>query len=82
MQQARLHASPAWLPQHARLVWLQGVYACWQVQNYQCLQAQNGKIYAVGLMAMWPYHLGLRGKLWLQRRTSSEPHWTEVMEGW
>eukprot|EP00891_Asterochloris_glomerata_P004794 jgi/Astpho2/4794/e_gw1.00067.240.1_t len=31
---------------------------------------------------MWPYHLGLRGKLWLQRRTSSEPHWTEVMEGW
>jgi len=34
------------------------------------------------LLLFWPYHVGLRSKLWIQRRISTEPHWTLITDGW
>lgn len=43
-----------------------------------CLQTPQGSIHPLGLAVFWPYHAGLRAKLALQRRFSSEPSWTQI----
>ncbi|DBB06424.1 hypothetical protein WJX77_007711 [Trebouxia sp. C0004] len=42
----------------------------------------SGSIPYWNLVILWPYHVGLRSKLWIQRRISTEPHWTLITDGW
>ncbi|KAK9805939.1 hypothetical protein WJX73_006912 [Symbiochloris irregularis] len=42
----------------------------------------DGTIALWAKVAFWPYHLGLRGKLWVQRRTTTEAHFNEIANGW
>lgn len=46
------------------------------------LQTVGGNIPYWNLLLLWPYHVGLRSKLWIQRRVSTEPHWTLITDGW
>ena len=46
------------------------------------LQTTRGQISAWNFVLLWPYHVGLRSKLWIQRRASTEPHWTLITDGW
>ena len=46
------------------------------------MQRENGDISALGIVAFWPYHLGLRTKLSIQRRISTEPAWNQILPGW
>jgi hypothetical protein len=41
-------------------------------------KGKDGSISTFGFMLFWPYHIGLRLKLALQRRISSEPTWNQV----
>lgn len=41
-------------------------------------KGQDGTINALGFALFWPYHIGLRLKLALQRRISIEPTWNQV----
>lgn len=34
------------------------------------------------MLLLYPYHASLRMKLWIQRRVSTEPHWTLITDGW
>ncbi|KAL3153932.1 hypothetical protein ABBQ32_013494 [Trebouxia sp. C0010 RCD-2024] len=45
-------------------------------------KTEAGQIPYWNLLLLWPYHTGLRTKLWVQRRTSTEPHWTLITDGW
>lgn len=38
----------------------------------------DGTISPISKLVFWPYHLGLRGKLWVQRRSSNEPLYDKV----
>eukprot|EP00879_Flechtneria_rotunda_P029300 GHRR01031644.1.p1 GENE.GHRR01031644.1~~GHRR01031644.1.p1 ORF type:complete len:164 (-),score=40.89 GHRR01031644.1:10-501(-) len=42
------------------------------------LKWANGSISPLSQLAFWPYHAGLRGKLWIQRRRSAEPLFNNV----
>lgn len=42
---------------------------------------RNGSIHPVSLIVWWPYHLGLRTKLYIQRRVSSEPLYNKILPG-
>eukprot|EP00878_Enallax_costatus_P027984 GHUV01030177.1.p1 GENE.GHUV01030177.1~~GHUV01030177.1.p1 ORF type:complete len:107 (+),score=15.69 GHUV01030177.1:210-530(+) len=48
-------------------------YTTWLLQK-----RADGTISPVSQLMFWPYHLGLRGKLWIQRRKSSEPLYNKV----
>lgn len=40
---------------------------------------RTGQISPLSLVAFWPYHLGLRAKLWIQWRKSSEPLYNKIL---
>jgi hypothetical protein len=40
----------------------------------------DGHISLASRLLFWPYHAGLRGKLWIQRRKSTEPLFDQVTE--
>lgn len=46
------------------------------------LQRADGTIGPVSFTLLWPYHAGLRAKLALQRRVSSEPSFSQVRVYW
>lgn len=48
-------------------------YTTWLLQK-----RADGTIGPFSKLVFWPYHLGLRGKLWIQRRKSSEPLFDKV----
>jgi len=64
--------------------YLTGLQLCLSFDRIACalLQTVSGSIPYWNLLLLWPYHVGLRGKLWIQRRTSTEPHWTLITDGW
>jgi hypothetical protein len=41
---------------------------------------KDGKISPVSMAVFWPYHVGLRAKLAIQRRVSSEPAWDQITD--
>ena len=47
-----------------------------------CLQTAKGDISLWSLALWWPYHLGLRTKLKIQRYTRTEPTWSSIAPGW
>lgn len=49
---------------------------------FTALQTREGQIPHWNLLLLYPYHAGLRTKLWIQRRVSTEPHWTLITDGW
>ena len=42
----------------------------------------DGSISKGGMLLFWPYHLGLRTKLWVQRRMEVEPTFNFITDGW
>ena len=46
------------------------------------LQTARGQISPWSLALWWPYHLGLRTKLIIQRHTRTEPTWSSIAPGW
>ena len=46
-------------------------------------KTRDGAISTPSLVALWPYHLGLRAKLWVQWKKggTSEPLWNKVSPG-
>lgn len=50
--------------------------------TFTALQTREGQIPYWNLLLLYPYHAGLRTKLWIQRRVSTEPHWTLITDGW
>eukprot|EP00882_Tetradesmus_deserticola_P019709 GHRQ01021239.1.p1 GENE.GHRQ01021239.1~~GHRQ01021239.1.p1 ORF type:complete len:277 (+),score=60.15 GHRQ01021239.1:556-1386(+) len=50
-------------------------YTTWLLQK-----RSDGHISPVSRLLFWPYHAGLRGKLWVQRRKSTEPLFDQVTE--
>ena len=51
-------------------------------QRCSCLQTAKGDISLWSLALWWPYHLGLRTKLKIQRHTRTEPTWSSIAPGW
>lgn len=41
----------------------------------------SGHISLLSHVVWWPYHLGLRGKLWVQWRRSTEPLFNKILPG-
>lgn len=50
-------------------------YTTWLLQK-----RTDGHISLASKLLFWPYHAGLRGKLWVQRRKSTEPLYDQVTE--
>lgn len=50
-------------------------YTTWLLQK-----RPDGSISPFSLLLFWPYHLGLRGKLWIQRRKSTEPLYDKITQ--
>ena len=50
--------------------------------GWLALQRPTGEISALGIVTWWPYHLGLRTKLSVQRRITAEPAWNQILPGW
>ena len=46
------------------------------------MQRPDGTISVPGLLLFWPYHWGLRTKLFIQRRITSEPAWNRITPDW
>ena len=42
----------------------------------------DGTISTRGTLLFWPYHYGLRTKLWFQRRHQTEPIFNFIIDGW
>lgn len=42
----------------------------------------DGTIASWAKVAFWPYHVGLRSKLWVQRRYTTEDHFNLISDGW
>ena len=70
-------AAHAWWVPSLRLVPSCPVVPC-RASNRPILQRADGTISPVSFTLLWPYHAGLRAKLALQRRVSSEPSFSQV----
>ncbi len=42
------------------------------------MQTSRGTIHPLSLALFWPYHAGLRAKLAIQRRVSTEASWNQI----
>lgn len=42
---------------------------------------ETGRVGRLNQLLLWPYHLGLKIKLWRRRRTSAEPLYNEILPG-
>ena len=48
-------------------------YTTWLLQK-----SPQGNISLLSHVLFWPYHLGIRAKLWVQRRVSTEPLYNKI----
>jgi hypothetical protein len=46
------------------------------------LQTSRGTIAWWGYLLFWPYHFGLRTKLWVQSLMTDEDPYNEILPGW
>lgn len=76
-------AAAAWEPftQHTR--WILGkVESPERTTGVEGEQAKNGKLQLWGKMLFWPYHVGIRLRLMVQKRIPPEPRFHEIAPGW